>query len=96
MGGSRISCAGTWQKIHGYAHSRRHVLCIRHSLNLLMLLDICFFSIAIHVLAIINLHAWLECMCLYSLAVPPLRLEEEGSGDTHILNPFCRSYRCSG
>ena len=24
-----------------------------------------------------------------SLAVPPLRLEEEGSGDTHILNPFC-------
>ena len=31
-----------------------------------------------------------------SLAVPPLHLEEEGSGDTHILNPFCRSYRCSG
>ena len=33
---------------------------------------------------------------LLSLAVPPLRLEEEGSGDTHILNPFCRSYRCGG
>ena len=28
---------------------------------------------------------------LDSLAVPPLRLEEEGSGDTHILNPFCRN-----
>ena len=30
-------------------------------------------------------------MQITSLAVPPLRLEEEGSGDTHILNPFCRN-----
>ena len=28
---------------------------------------------------------------LSSLAVLPLRLEEEGSGDTHILNPFCQN-----
>ena len=32
-----------------------------------------------------------NAMVPVSLAVPPLRLEEEGSGDTHILNPFCRN-----
>ena len=32
-----------------------------------------------------------NAIVIVSLAVPPLRLEEEGSGDTYILNPFCRN-----